>query len=418
MKGEIIAIGDELLTGRIANTTSLFAAKRLFETGYSIEKMSIVGDVPEKIEEALNRAVKTADFVVITGGLGPTSDDLTTEVISRVLGRKLVFHNDIKEKIEEFFQAKGRDASEELYKMAWLPEGATILDDTRMAAGYFLEHDGKALFFLPGVPEQMRDLFDRKVLPCLASKWKPSAVIKQEIIKTFGLSESEINSRCAGLEKSFERLKIGYYPDFPEVHVTLTASCDGACEAESILLSAKRELEEKLHPYIFGYGEDTMEKVVGDLLRGKRLTLSIAESCTGGLVAQRLTRIPGSSEYFERAMVTYSNTSKVELLEVRKETLSSFGAVSSETAMEMAKGIREKSKTDIGLSITGIAGPSGGTTEKPVGTIYIGMSLPAEVETRRFSFWGTREMIQQIAAETALDGLRRYLLYDTLFYSS
>ncbi|MFH1146123.1 MAG: competence/damage-inducible protein A [Pseudomonadota bacterium] len=410
MKGEIIAIGDELLTGRIANTTSLFAAKRLFEADYSVKRMSIVGDVPEEIEEALNGAVRTADFVVITGGLGPTSDDLTTEVISRVLGRKLVFHNEIRERIEAFSRAKGQDASEELYKMAWLPERAVVLDDTGTAAGYFLEHDGKALFFLPGVPGQMRDLFDRKVLPCLASKWKPSAVIRQEIIKTFGLSESEINSRCAGLEKTFQRLKIGYYPDFPEVHITLTASCDGTCEAEGILLAARKELDEKLYPHIFGGGDDTMEKVVGDILRGKKLTLSIAESCTGGLVAQRLTRIPGSSDYFERGMVTYSNTSKIELLDVRRETLSSFGAVSAETAAEMARGIKERSRTDMGLSITGIAGPAGGTTEKPVGTVYIGMSLPDELIIGRFLFWGTREMIQQIAAETALDGLRRYLL--------
>lgn len=418
MKGEIIAIGDELMVGRVSNTTSLFAAKRFFESGYSVQKMSIVGDNPVSIEDALIQAVMKADFVVVTGGLGPTSDDLTTEVVSRVLGCKLVFHDKIKEQIERYFQEKGEKPCPEYFKLAWLPDGATVLDETGMAAGYFLEHEGRLFFFLPGVPEQMQDLLDRKVLPYLAAKWKPSIVTRQEVIKTFGLSESEINYRCADLERIYPKLKIGYYPDFPEVHVTLTVGSEVPSETESILSQAKVELETRLYPHVFGYGEDTLEKVVGSLLSTGKLTLSVAESCTGGLIGQRLTRIPGSSDYFERGLITYSNRSKVELLNVSEETLTTWGAVSAEVAEQMAHGVREKSRTDVGLSVTGIAGPTGGTPEKPVGTVYIGLAVPENIIAHRFLFRGAREMIQKMAAQTALDGLRRYLANDTLIFGS
>ncbi len=418
MKGEIIAIGDELLVGRVPNTTSLFAARRFFESGYFIRKMSVVGDQPESIEEGLVQAMLRTDFVIVTGGLGPTSDDLTTEVTSRILGRKLVFHNGIKERIEKYFRAKGEKPCEKYLKLAWLPEGATLLDETGKAAGYFLEHEGKFLFFLPGVPEQMKDLLERKVLPYLATKWRPSVVTRQEVIKTFGLVESEINARCADLEEIYPRLKIGYYPDFPEVHVTLTFSSEPLGETEAILSRAKAELEARLYPHIFGYGDDTMEKVAGDLLRARKLSLSVAESCTGGLIGHRLTRIPGSSDYFERGVITYSNLSKVELLHVSKETLTTFGAVSAEVAEQMAGGVKEKSRTDIGLSVTGIAGPAGGTPGKPVGTVYIGLAVPGNTTAHHFLFRGTREMIQKLAAEAALDGLRRYLAHDTLIFGS
>lgn len=418
MKGEIIAVGDELMAGRILNTTSLFAARRFFESGYSIQRMSIVGDRPASIEDVLVQALLKADFVIVTGGLGPTSDDLTTEVVSRVLGRKLVFHNQIREQIESYFQKKGEKPCPEYFKLAWLPEGAIILDETGVAAGYLLEHQGKLLFFLPGVPEQMQDLLDRKVLPYLTAKWKPLVVTGQEIIKTFGLSESEINARCVDLETIYPRLKIGYYPDFPEVNITLTTAAETLRETESILSQAKTDLEARLYPHVFGYGEDTLEKVVGDLLRRRQFTLSVAESCTGGLIGHRLTRVPGSSDYFERGLVTYSNRSKVELLAVSEETLAAFGAVSTEVAEQMARGVKEKSHTDMGLSITGIAGPTGGTPEKPAGTVFIGLATPERVITHRFSFKGSRDMIQKMAAETALDGLRRYLANDTLIFGS
>lgn len=415
MKCEIIAIGDELMVGRIANTTSLFAAKRLFEAGCVVQKMSIIGDDPEAIEETLVRATKKTDFVIVTGGLGPTSDDLTTEVISKALGRKLVFRDEIRAQIENHFLQTGKELREAYFKLAWLPDGATILDETGIAAGYLLEHKGKALFFLPGVPEQMRELLERKVLPYVAHKWKPCTITRQDIVKVFGLSESEINSCCADLEKKYTRLKIGYYPEFPEVHISLTVHCDDACETETILSEIKAEMRSRLHPHIFGYGEDTMEKVVGDLLHNRRLTLSLAESCTGGLIAHRLTRVPGSSDYFERGLVTYSNASKIELLNVTQGMLAGFGAVSAEVARQMALGAKEVSRTDIGISVTGIAGPAGGTKEKPVGTVYISLATGKNVITNRFLFWGTREMIQEMAAETALDELRRYLAYDTGF---
>jgi nicotinamide-nucleotide amidase len=418
MKGEIIAIGDELLAGRVPNTTSLFAARRFFEAGYVIRKMSIVGDHPESIEEGLVQAMQKADFVIVTGGLGPTSDDLTTEVTSHILGRRLVFHNGIKERIEKYFQAKGEKPCEEYLKLAWLPEGATLLDETGKAAGYFLEHEGKFLCFLPGVPEQMQDLLDRKVLPYLATKWRPFVFTRQEVIKTFGLVESEINARCADLEEIYPGLKIGYYPDVPEVHVTLTFSGETMSETGAVLSGAKAELEARLYPHVFGYRDDTMEKVVGDLLRAGNLTLSVAESCTGGLIGHRLTSVPGSSDYFERGVITYSNLSKVELLNVSEETLAAFGAVSARVAEQMALGVKEKSRTDIGLSVTGIAGPAGGTPEKPVGTVYIGLAVPGNTVAHHFLFRGTREMIQKVAAETALDGLRRYLAHDTLVFGS
>lgn len=408
MKGEIIAVGDELTSGRVVNSTSYFAASHLYAAGHEIVSMATIGDSPDMIIKAIREAIDRADFLVVTGGLGSTSDDLTSEAAAEALNRPTIFYPEIFAKINDSANTKEAPSLE---KLAWLPSGAEILKPGEKIAGYMLVYNGKPIFFLPGVPHQMRELMLDRVIPRLSS-WEGGhqGLVRQKVYKVFGLEENYINNILADLENSHRHLRIGYYPMAAEVHVSLTVRGRDREEMDKLFRQAEETIRSKLGPCIYDEDGETMEIIVGRLLTEKGMTLALAESCTGGLLSHYITKVPGSSAYFSGTLVAYSNTIKEQLLGVNTKTLERYGAVSRETVREMASSITGRMNTDIGISVSGIAGPSGGTEEKPVGTVFLGLKAPDHSKEYLFHFTGRREMVQTKAAYTALDILRRYLL--------
>lgn len=412
MIGEIIAIGSELTSGRVLNTTSRFAAGLLFSAGHEIISMATIGDTPAQISANLKRAISRSDFIIVTGGLGATSDDLTSEVVGQALGRPIVFHPEIFAKIKARLSKLDAQASRILQKLAMLPSGAEILNPEARMAGYLLVHDNKPIFFLPGVPNEMKELLVDRVIPRLAVLHEGKAKhVRQKVYKVFGLSETEINRRVGHLEKEEDgRVRIGYYPVFPEVHLSLTVIDDDEAVAISMFKDLENEVKTALEDELFGTDDETMESVVGELLRDREKMLATAESCSGGLIGHKITSVPGSSNYFSGGVIAYSNALKKKLLGVDPELLTTYGAVSSAVAKAMAAGIRSRTNADIGLSVTGIAGPTGGTPEKPVGTVFIGLATTETVIEIHSLFSGDRWQIQELTAVKSLDLLRRFLL--------
>jgi len=424
MIGEIIAIGNELTSGRVLDTNSRFAAGQLFGAGHEIIAMATIGDSPEEIGRALKRAIARSDFVVVTGGLGATSDDLTNEAVALALKRPSVLFPEVLEKIRRCPAGQSATEMRLLEKLAWLPDGAEVLSPERRMAGYLLIHDHTPVFFLPGVPHEMQELLAERVIPRLAL-WQGESVrrVRQRVYKIFGRPEIEINRLVGHLEKASPRVRIGYYPVFPEVHLSLTV-IDGPPATPAPAPSATTsidttanlfdrlaaQIEAALGDCIFGRDEETLEGVVGCLLRTRAQTLALAESCTGGLIAGKLTALPGSSAYFSGGVVSYSNDLKEKFLGVGHQLLLAHGAVSGPVARAMAEGVRERAGVDLALSVTGIAGPGGGSAEKPVGTVYFGLATLERTLDFLYRFAGDRRQIREIAAATALDLLRRHLL--------
>ncbi len=412
VQGEIIAIGDELLCGRVINTTSSFAARQLVSAGYSISKITIIGDKPEDIKKSLLESIDRAAFILVTGGLGPTTDDITNEVVADALGLKLVLNEHIMNKILAMEKRLGLDHLPMREKLAWLPEGAELLNPEGSAAGYMLSYKGIPLFFLPGVPSELEDHIVNQVLPRMEKlMFNKRLVVKQHIFRVFGLQETDINTMFLDIEPENDDITIGYYPNFPEVHISVTVKGKDANNVSKTFTEVCKRVRGLLRDYIVAEGEETLESVLGNLLREKDARLSLAESCTGGLIASRITRTSGASEWFDHAVVSYSNSAKENALGVSHDTISKYGAVSYECCMEMLKGV--SSKTEYGLAVTGIAGPSGGSEEKPTGTVYIGLKTPDKYIVEHFWFPGNRNRVQEMTAETALDWLRRYLVYGT-----
>lgn len=411
MRGEIIAIGDELTSGRILNTTSYFAASQLFAAGHEVVAMTTIGDDVVLIGQVLQQALERADFVIVTGGLGPTSDDLTNLAVADALARPATFYPEIFKKIQEYGKNASQQVQASLEKLAWLPAGAHALHSEAKTAGYFLVQSGKPVFFLPGVPHEMRELLVETVLTRL-SVWEGEDVrrVRQRIYKVAGLAESEINQQLEQLEGADQRVRIGYYPVFPEVHVSLTVTGNSETTADELFRHYDTAINDLLGRAIYGRGQETLEGVVGHLLNWQGKTLAVAESCSGGLLAHRVTREPGSSAYFLGGVVAYSNELKEKLLGVPHDLLAQRGAVSAETARAMAEGVRLLTGADIGVSITGIAGPAGGSEEKPVGTVHMALALAGNIRDYFFLFRGDRGQIQKQASQSALDLVRRCLL--------
>ncbi len=391
----IIAIGDELVTGRIINTTSSFAAQRLFENGYQIHTITTIGDQPELIGKTIKETLAVTDAVIITGGLGSTDDDITNEATARALNLPI----ERQEEIEEAIGFPGR--------MAALPAGAKPLLPKSKIAGYQLEYKGKQLFFLPGVPDQMRSLFMEKVLPALCRRKDQS--VMQRVFRIFNLPEMEVNRRIATLNFPDE-VQVGYYPVLAEVHLSLTVRSKEQEKTERLFTAATQEIEARLAGHIYSYNEETMEMVVGKMLASRQLTLATAESCTGGLIGKIFTDIPGSSSYFLGGVISYANSIKSDLLGVEEEKLATIGAVSGEVAEQMARGIRRQSDSDLGLGVTGIAGPAGGSPAKPVGTVYIALAAEDGCQVQHFTFHGNRQRIRLLSAYMGINMVRQYLL--------
>jgi len=410
MLGEIIAIGDELTSGRIPNTTSGFAAHHLFKAGFDIYAMHTIGDTPALIGEALKRALGRVDFVLVTGGLGPTDDDLTTEAVSEALNRPTMPNLEILSLIRQHLDSNTDQPASSLEKLAWLPEGAeTLSPETRMS-GFQLIHNDKPIFFLPGIPHQMRTLLIEQVLPRLATWYKGRQLTSsQRVFRIFGKNETEVNQLVKNIILD-DNVEIGYYPVFPDVHLSMTVRGNDERKTDHLARKSYRLITDKLGSFIYGKDRDTMESVLGALLQKNDKNLSVAESCTGGLISHLITSIAGSSGYYLGGVTSYANSMKTKYLAVDESLLEKHGAVSSEVAAAMAQGMRLKSNADISVSVTGIAGPGGGTEDKPVGTVFIGFSEKNETKAQRFHFSGNRYEIQRLTAQTALDIVRRHLL--------
>jgi nicotinamide-nucleotide amidase len=410
MIGEIIAIGDELTSGRITNTTSGYAARALFLLGHEILAMHTIGDVPERIGSTLKMALERADFVIVTGGLGATTDDLTTEAVVQALGLRTVIHPGVHANLNARLSRELHSGSISLARLAQLPEGAEVLDDDCRMAGYLLRYQGKPIFFLPGVPPQMEILLERKVLPGLRAFFPaPSRPVCQQVYRTCGLQEVAINGLLAPLEQN-RSLQVGYYPVGCEVHVSLTYPHLVNGMHDPLFVETDAFIRQALGAHLFGTGDDTLAAVTGKLLLSKDAMLGVAESCTGGLISSTITETAGSSQWFGGGVVVYSNQMKHLLLDIDPAFLAQHGAVSQETARAMATRAAARLQCDIAVSATGIAGPDGGSAEKPVGTVYLGLWYRSRVIDRLCHFTGSRRQIQEKTTQTALDLVRHALL--------
>jgi len=409
MYGEIITIGDELISGRVVDLNAWYAAGRLTATGLRVIRVTTVGDDQESISKALQKALGESQFVIITGGLGSTSDDITNEIAASALNRPLCLDEEMVEQIRTYVSARGMKMSRAFEKMAWMPEDSKILCPKENVCGFSLVENKVRLYFLPGVPEQMRYLMDEVVIPDLLLHCTALPALKHKVLKLYGLNEPSIAERLRDLPEKSGNVILGFYPRFPENHITLSLRGEDEPSVTGEIDLMEREIQSRVGSFIFATGDQMMEGVVGEMLLRKKLTLSVAESCTGGLIGNLLTNVPGSSGYFLGGMIVYGNQAKMDLLRVSKETLDTHGAVSDPVAREMAAGVRRELKTDLGLSVTGIAGPDGGTAEKPVGTVYIGLASGDETFSGKYRFWGKREQNKLNSAMMALDWVRRVL---------
>lgn len=412
-KAVILSTGDELTTGRTLDTNANFIADKLVAAGLDVVAILVVGDYPDRLTWAWQEALRRAELVVATGGLGPTADDLTTETVAQLTGRSLRLDTGVAEGIRQRFEAMGRAMPENNLKQAQFPEGAVILPNPLgTAPGFRLDlstqQGGCHLIVLPGVPREMKPMIEEQVLPWIQQARGGNEVYLSHIFQTFGISESALDELVAGCVTP-EEGRIAFRAAFPQISVRLTVHGSPA-EAPNRLAVLAARLRERIGTYAYGEGDTTMEAVVGDLLRQLGLTLALAESCSGGLLSHRLTDVPGSSNYLKGGIVAYANEVKKHIVGVRAETLAAHGAVSEETAVEMATGARRVLAADLGLAITGIAGPDGGTPEKPVGTVCFALATAKQVYHRRYQLWGGRDWVKILSSQIALDWVRRYLL--------
>ena len=408
-RAAILSTGDELTTGRIADTNASWIADKLFELGIDVVAVLTVGDYADRLEWAWRHALELADVVISTGGIGPTADDLTNEVVARVLGVGLVEDAESATRIRQLFAALGREMPANNLKQALLPNGATVVPNALgTAPGYRVTTGDKHVVVLPGVPREMKPMTEDTVLPWLRAE-RGGAVYLARVFQTFGITESGLDELVAGVVDPAEG-RVSFRASFPEVSLRVVVH-GGSDEAARRLDAIAARVRERLGPYCYGEGAGTtMEAVVGTLLRERGWSVALAESCTAGLVSHRLTNVPGSSAYVRGGVVAYANRPKMELLGVRRETLETHGAVSEETAGEMAAGARRTFRSTLAVSTTGIAGPDGGTPDKPVGTVCFGLATDRGVVTRRYQLWGTRDWVKLLASQVALDWMRREAL--------
>jgi nicotinamide-nucleotide amidase len=409
----ILSTGDEIMTGKVVDTNSNYLADKLVENGVDLVSVMTVGDVPDRLEWAWRTAISMSDVVISTGGIGPTVDDLTTEIVARIAGVKLVRDQASVDHMKRLFSTINRVMPENNLKQADFPEGAEIIPNPLGTAPGFrmpvtLNGHKSELIVLPGVPREMKPMMENWVIPWLQKNRGSDKVIAMRIFQTFGMSESALDEAVAGLIKPGEA-KVGLRASFPQISLRLTVEGE-AGEAGRTLDDLSRRVHAKIGQFVFAEGETSMEEVVGRLLTARGLTLAAAESCTGGLIGHRLTNVPGSSKYLLGDLVTYSNEMKIELLGVSPETLRTAGAVSEECVREMAAGARKRTGANVAIATSGVAGPDGGTPDKPVGTVCLALDSDREQTSRRYLFRGTRDWIKLLTSQVALDWIRRYAL--------
>ena len=411
MKAEIITIGDEILIGQTVDTNSAWIANKLNLIGVDIIKIVSISDKKHEIVNALDNAKQDADIILITGGLGPTNDDITKETLANYFGTKLVQNKEVLNNIEQFVIKRKAYMNERNIRQADVPENCTILHNKiGTAPGMLFEDNDKIIISMPGVPFEMKELMTNSVIPILKSKSKKSNII-HKIVLTQGISESKLAEVLEEWESRLpEELSLAYLPSPGLIKLRLTAKGENKTKLEKILRDQISELENIIPKIICGYDSEKLEELVGKLLVKNGKTLSTAESCTGGNIAHLITSVSGSSEYFKGSIVAYSNEIKQSILSVSKSNLDNYGAVSKQVIEEMACGIRDLYKTDFAIATSGIAGPSGGTEEKPVGTTWIAVADNTQVISKKYIFGDQRERNIKRASLTALNMLRKLML--------
>ncbi len=407
----ILTIGNELTSGRISDTNSALIARAARAEGWSVAAMLSVGDDDSAIHDALDYLLARAEAVVATGGLGPTADDITTAAVARAFGLALQRDDAVLTHVRTLFEKRRLTWTENNAKQADFPEGAEVIaNPTGTAAGFAVRRAGRIVAVIPGVPAEARRMLPEGVIPLLRKAFPGTALhVETATFKLFGIPEAAVDDAMADADLAAFGVAVGFYPNFPENHLVLTVRTASAGEAAEKLREAGTRVEARLGKYIFARGDETLEGIVARLLTERNLTLAVAESCTGGLIADRLTDIPGSSAFFERGVVTYSNRAKTALLGVPEEVIGAHGAVSAETARLMAEGVRRLAGVDLGVAVTGIAGPSGGTEAKPVGTVHIALADGTNTLSKKFAFRWDRRRNKIMGAYSALMLLLRYL---------
>ena len=405
MNAEILAVGTEILLGDIVNTNSQYIARELADLGVGVYYQTVVGDNPERMKRAMYEAFSRADIVITTGGLGPTADDLTKEMGAEYFGKKLILDERSLKRLKNFFNKLNKTMTDNNVKQAYVPEGSMVMyNQNGTAPGIIIEENGKILIMLPGPPREMVPMFDEQVKPFLKSKQEYTLVSR--VLRVSELGESTMESMVRDIIDESLNPTVAPYAKNNESLLRITARAKSNEEAEKLIEPVADEIYRRLGDNIYAEGETNISQVVAKALLESGKTISVSESCTGGLLASAFIDNSGISEVFMEGAVTYSNEAKMNRLGVKKETLDSFGAVSEQVAMEMAEGIAKTARTNIGMSTTGVAGPDGGTEEKPVGLVYIGLYIDGKVVAKKFNFAGSRERIRSRAVAAALNWLR------------
>ncbi len=412
MKAEIIAVGTEILLGDILNTNAQYLSKELAQLGIEVYFQTVVGDNPQRLKDTLYQAFSRADLIITTGGLGPTEDDLTKETAAAYFGEELVLDARALGRIQKYFDRTGRVMTENNRKQAMVPKehGIVLYNDNGTAPGIIIEKNNKIIVMLPGPPKETVPMFENQVKPYLQTKQEYTFV--SEILRVASVGESAMETLVKDIIDAQTNPTIAPYAKFGESILRITAKAKTEAEAKTLIVPIKAALRERLGSAVYAEGETNMQTVVAQLLLSKHLTIAVAESCTGGLLTSALVEYPGISEVLLEGCVTYSNQAKMQRLGVQAQTLETYTAVSAQTAAEMAEGIAKTSGADIGISTTGIAGPDGGTAEKPVGLVYIGLSIKGKTTVTEYHYTGKRNQIRERATMYALDLLRKALQYE------
>ncbi|MBP9995671.1 MAG: competence/damage-inducible protein A [Lachnospiraceae bacterium] len=407
---ELISVGTEILMGNIVNTNAAYLAEQCVELGLCCYYQSVVGDNADRLSETLQTALNRSDIVIMSGGLGPTQDDLTKEVAAKVCGAELYMHEASRDAIKSYFTKIGKQPTDNNWKQAMMPQGAIILpNDNGTAPGCIIEKDGKAVILLPGPPNELIPMFENSVVPYVKSKL-PS-IICSKTVKICGIGESRAEDMISDLIAKQDNPTIATYAKTGEVHIRVSAKAEDEKTAKNLIKPVVKELKQRFGNYIYTTQEDmSLEKVVVDLLIGNDMNIATVESCTGGMLAARLINVPGVSDTFKSGFVTYSNKAKRKCVGVKKKTLEKYGAVSKQTAEEMVRGMRTVNKADVVVATTGIAGPDGGTPQKPVGLVYIACLVGDKVTVKEYHFAGNRMKVRENAVTSALNLVRECIL--------
>ncbi len=406
---EIVTTGTELLLGQIVNTNSAYLAEELNKLGLDVLYQTTIGDNRQRMTEVLKLALSRADIVITSGGLGPTQGDITKLVTASLFDLEMKLHQPSLDNIKQRFTFRGIEMTDNNIRQAMIPEGAIVLDNAcGTAPGIVLEHEGKVIINLPGPPHELKDMFRLKIIPYLSKKYGCESVIMSRVLNTFGIGESLLEDKIKDLILNQENPTLALLARLGEVIIRITAKADTKEEAALLISKVETEIQSRVGEFIFTIDDGDMEEVVGQLLTDKKLTIACAESCTGGLITSRLTDVEGSSSYVYGSVVSYTDEVKKSELNVPEDVLTAKGAVSEEVAIAMAEGIARKFHTDIGVGVTGIAGPGGGSEEKPVGLVYIAITGKLGTKVYKNNFNGKRKYIKYRTSQTALDIVRRY----------